>query len=218
MRRKARGFTLLEVMVVVTILLLLGGLVVWYGRSARQAATLATGAYELALKASGLKARALATGRDHLLVVVDTTDPGGCVYDDRLCGKVLVFSDPQPGFSIAGFNPAPPYSNVAYEEASLLPRNSRFDLASTWRPPVPFNSVTAFDPSLRTTCAGGAACFAIRYRANGEVAPEVPSPPLSPARSGFAFVLRPEQVDSRAAERRGIFVSFPAGVVKTSAF
>lgn len=215
MRPVAKGFTLLEMMVVLVILLLLGGLVVWYGRSAKQAATIATGAYELALRIGGIKARAMASGRDHVLVVVDTPDPAGCVNDERRCGRVLVLSNPQPGFTVQSFNPDPPYAGVSFEEAAFLPRNSKFDLGSTWQPPVPFNGIVAWDPSVRTTCAGGLTCFGIRFRADGTVRAELPAPLDRP---GFAFVLAPQDIGSRAAERRGLFVSFPAGIVKTGAF
>jgi prepilin-type N-terminal cleavage/methylation domain-containing protein len=216
MRAIARGFTLLEMMVVVAIMLILGGLVVWYGRSARQAATIATGAYELVLQIGGLKARAMAAGKDHLLVLTDTPDPAACVRDERRCGRVLVLSDPQPGFTIQNFNPEPPYAGVSLEDSGYLPRNSKFELTSTWRAPAPFDAIAPWDAGVRTTCAGGVACFAIRFRANGEIKAELPAP--GPDRRGFAFVIAPHDIPSRAAERRGVFVSFPAGIVKTGSF
>jgi hypothetical protein len=74
------------------------------------------------------------------------------------------------------------------------------------------------DPDLLADCAGSRKCFAIRYRSNGEVVPEVPSPPLASSRAGFAFVMRPWITDAKAAEKRAILVSFPTGIVKTAAF
>jgi hypothetical protein len=97
-----------------------------------------------------------------------------------------------------------------------IPRNARFDLSSTWRPPEPFRSVAAFDPNVLFTCTDGRRCFAIRFLPDGEVRPVIrPNVPLP---AGFAFVLRPIEQPSAAAERRAIFVSFPTGLVKTAAF
>jgi hypothetical protein len=76
--------------------------------------------------------------------------------------------------------------------------------------------VAAFDATVLQTCAGGRRCFGIRFRPDGEVRPVVPADTAIPA--GFAFVIAPAQVGSRAEDRRAIFVSFPAGLVKTAAF
>ena len=217
--RANRGFTLLEVMLVVVIMGVVAALVIWQGRSARQAAGLAGGAYDLALRIGTLKARAMADGREYLLVVTDTANPAGCKEREILCGRVLTFRNPT-AFAVAGFNPDPPFAGVDFFDDGgprYLPRNSQFDLASTWRPPAPFDAVTAFDGTILATCAGGQRCFALRFRPDGEVRPELlGGAPATPP--GFAFVLRPFDAPSGAAERRGIFVSFTAGIVKTAAF
>ncbi len=215
--RAERGFTLIEAMIFVVVTAILATILVWQGRSARQNATLSGGAYELALRISGLKGQAMADGRDWILVVADAVDPNLCKEQQTSCGRVVVLKDPQPGFTIQGLNPDPgSVVNATWVEDDYLPKNSQLDLASTWSPPAPFNAVTAFDPAIRTTCAGGRACFGIRFRATGEVRQEYPAAPLT--RAGFAFVLRPVVSPSAAADRRGIFVSFPAGVVKSAAF
>lgn len=214
--RSDRGFTLLEAMVVLVVTAIVAAIVVWQGRSARQNASLASGAYELTLRIAGLKGQAMADGRDYVLVVFDTTDPNLCVERQEACGHVLILQDPQPGFTIQNYAGAPGALNATWIDEDRLPRNSQFDLASTWRPFAPFNAVQAFDPAIRATCAGGRACFAIRFRATGEVSPEFPAARVT--RAGFAFVLRPVTAPSAAADRRAIFVSFPAGIVKTAAF
>jgi prepilin-type N-terminal cleavage/methylation domain-containing protein len=218
--RANRGFTLLELMIVLVIVSIVGGLVVWQGRSARRNASMAAGAYELALRIGGLKARAMADGREYLLVVTDTDDPGGCKERQNRCGRVLVLRNPDATFAIAGFSPDPPIVGAEYVDdggADYLPQNSRFDLTSTWAAPGPFSAVTAFGSTVLATCAGGRRCFAIRFRPDGEVRPElVPGTPAVPP--GFAFVLRPHESASAAAEKRAVFVSFPTGIVKTAAF
>lgn len=220
--RANRGFTLIELMVVVAIAAVLAGLVVWQGRSAGQAADLAGGAYALALRIGELKGRALADGREYVLIVADTADPDGCQQQRTLCGRIVVLRNPVAGFAITGFDPVPPIAGGEWFDdggEQLLPRNSRFDFgaqANAWRPPAPFAAVPAWDGAIRAVCAGGRACFGLRFRPDGEVLPLFPGAEAD--RAGFAFVLGPIDAPSAAAERRGLFVSFPTGIVKTAAF
>ncbi len=212
--RAKRGFTLLELMVVLAVTAIAAALVVWQGRSARQAATLAGAAYDISLRISGLKARALANGRDYLFIVVDAENAAACEQQQSMCVRVVILKNPDSTFSVSGFDPDASISGAELDDRYDLPKNSLLDLASTWRPPPPFAAVVAWPGG--TTCAGGRACFALRFKQNGQVAAELPSPPASAA--GFAFVLKPSTKPSGAAENRGIFVSFPTGIVKTAAF
>jgi prepilin-type N-terminal cleavage/methylation domain-containing protein len=214
--RAHRGFTLIELMVALVVMMVVAGLVVYQGRSARQAADLAGGSYDVALRLSGLRARAMAEAKDFAIVVVDASDPVGCTQADSVCGRAIVLSDVTSAFTITGFDPDAAITNAAYVEDRRLPKNSQFDLAATWGPPAPFNGVTAWDPSVRATCAGGRACFGLRFRDNGEVTALWPG--AAAALPGFAFVLMPVQTLSNAAQRRAFFVSFPTGLVKTAAF
>ncbi len=222
MRASRRGFTLLELMVVVAIVAVVAALVVWQGRSARRNADLASGAYELALRIGGLKARAMADGREHVLVVADTDTDDGCRQSEIYCGRIVVLRSPDPTFPTvfqSGWNPDAP---TAFGElvddgaAQRVARNARFDLGSPWRPPPPFAGVAAFDGNVLFTCAGGRRCFAIRFLPDGEVRPVIRAGVPIPA--GFAFVLRQIDKASAAADRRAIFISFPTGIVKSAAF
>jgi len=192
--------------------------------SPRQNASLAGGAYELALRIGGLKARAMADGHDYVLVVADAVSPARCKADDSACGRILVLRRPDTTFATlftGTYSVDPPIvaaESVTDGAAQHLPRNSQLDLASTWRAPAPFDAVTAFDPAVLLTCAGGRRCFGIRFRPDGEVRPILAAGTPAPGPGGFAFVLRPFESSSLAADRRAIFVSFPAGIVKTAAF
>jgi len=215
--RARRGFTLLELVVVLTIVSIVSAVVVIVGRSARRNADIAGAAYDLALQIQGLRGRAVSEGRDHLLVVLDAADRNACESVRAQCARFFHLL-PRAGvaFDLTTFDAAAPGAMADYQDDSdVMPRGVRFELAATWRPPAPFNAVTAWDPAIRTLCAGGRTCFALRFTGAGDVRPE-PAP--APIPTGFAFVLEPANRDSQAADRRALFVSFPAGIVKTAAY
>jgi prepilin-type N-terminal cleavage/methylation domain-containing protein len=220
--RARRGFTLIELMVVLAIVAVIASLAVWQGRSARSNVTFAGGAYGLALRIGGIKARAMADGREHVLVVVEAQDAAACRQRQESCGRIVLLRSPAATFAVAGFDPDAPIAGAEYVDdggITRLPAGAELDVASTWRAPPPFDTVTAFDPNVLATCAGGRRCFGIRFRPDGEVRPELPAGTAVPA--GFAFVLRRSDASPTVrtgAERRAIFISFPAGIVKTAAF
>lgn len=216
--RAHRGFTLIELMVVVAILAIVATTVVMQGRSARQNAQIADGAYELALRIQGMRGRALADGRDHLLVVVDAQDRAACEHSRLVCARYFhLVTRRGVAFDLAAFDPATPTAMADYDDdwSDFLPRGVRLDLAPTWVFPAPFNTVIPWDPAIRRICRGGRACFALRFTARGEVRPE-PMPAATPR--GFSFVLEPVNRSTGAAERRAFLVTFPAGIMKTEAY
>jgi prepilin-type N-terminal cleavage/methylation domain-containing protein len=218
--RASRGFTLVELMVVVVIVAVVSALVVMQGRSARHNAQIAGGAYELALRIGGLKARAMSDGREHVLVVADTVDAAACRESEASCGRTVVLRAPDAGFPDAfraGWNPdAPPIGGetevVDDGGSQRIARNAQFDDAdSGWRPPPPFRSVAAFDANIVFTCTGGRRCFALRFLPDGEVRPVIkPNTPIPADREGergrrAARDLR--QLPGRAREDRRVLGS-----------
>ena len=216
--RRPSGFTLIELVITLAIASIIGAIVVFQGLSARQNVNLASGAFDLTLRMSGLRARALSEAKDYVLVVANASNPAACANSSAACGKLIVLRSPQPGFTLNGFTPDPPIdaaTQAEWVDSDRLPVNSQLDLATAWIAPAPFDAVTAWDPAVMSNCAGGRACFGIRFRSSGEVTALWPAAPA--VRSGFAFVLSPV-TSSRAADRRAIFVGFPTGIVKTAAF
>ena len=69
---------------------------------------------------------------------------------------------------------------------------------------------------MKGTC-GGAVCFAIRFRASGDVQGELPAGGNANL-PGFGFVLGNDMDrQTSAAKRRAIVVGFPTGIVKAYA-
>lgn len=219
--RRPRGFTLIEIVIVLSVVAIVAAAGVMAYTSATRNAQLTGAAHELAVRLTGLKARALSEGRDLLLVFADA--PGGdassCGWNNSTaCARYFILGGPAPTWLLSDFDPASPTDDVeAIVEQQLLPKGAHLDFVVT--PPAikpPFNTVVVHDPDLTAVCAGGRACFALRFTARGDVRAEFAAgAPM--AKPGYAFLLASE-LETRAAARRGVLVSFPSGIVRSFAF
>jgi prepilin-type N-terminal cleavage/methylation domain-containing protein len=224
--RRTRGFTLIEVMVVVGIVAVLAGLTVPAFRATRRNATVGAAASRLLMQIEQLQVVALAEQAEHLLVVADV--PGndasrcGSIFSAG-CARVFDLRSPTAAWKLQNFDVDAPGAEVgAVVDEDRLGVSVRFHLpGATATLPKPFDAFAAsfgtFDADLTATCRGSRRCVAFRFRPNGRVQAEPPdaaSPPAS-AKSGHAFVLGSDLSGSgAAAQQRGILVAVPSGIVR----
>jgi prepilin-type N-terminal cleavage/methylation domain-containing protein len=220
--RAHRGFTLIEIVIVLLVasVLATAGMVGY--RASQRNAKLSGAANQLAVRMAGLKYEAISAGTDHLLVFADA--PGGdssdCgVTNSSACARYFVLERPAAGWTLAAFDASAPATGAELVLEELLPRGAHLDVGGA-APPMapPFGAVAVHDADLTATCAGDRKCFAVRYTARGDVRAEPPAGGLAPGEAGYAFVISGDASVQGANEKRGLMVTFPAGILRTFAF
>jgi prepilin-type N-terminal cleavage/methylation domain-containing protein len=230
--RAHRGFTLLEVALVIVIVGVIAAMAVPRMRAARRNASVQSTAFELGLWLEGLKKRAIRDQQDIVAIVVDVPDNDAdpCAKGaDAYCAWTYLVRAPA-GFALNGFDLSQMNAwGATYVHDRQLPRGIRFHLLAAGRASAPpYGSVPVFDPLLRATCQsalGPRRCVAVRFRADGEVEPIWPTGVAGTQRPGLAFAIGseltrddrpdPENRRHRGSDQKGIVISFPAGLVKT---
>jgi prepilin-type N-terminal cleavage/methylation domain-containing protein len=216
---RARGFTLIEMVVVVAIVAILAAGAVVSFRSSTRNASLSSATYDFAVRLAGLRAIAMSEGQDYLLVFADapSSDATGCgLFDEEACSHYFVLANPATAWTLAAFDPASPATNAALVRSETFPRGVHLDLAQTFTAPPPFSGIAVHDTDLRVSCGEAQTCFAFRFSRLGSIDP-VYAGSTTPAKVGYGFVLGTER-SGGGGERRGVAVAFPSGIVKTVAF
>jgi prepilin-type N-terminal cleavage/methylation domain-containing protein len=213
--KRARGFTLVEMALVIGIMLLLAAITVAGTRAFRSNATLAGSVLEMQLLLQGQQPLALAEQRDHVYILVNG-DVAQCslVRQDR-CTRYYLLAAPDPAaWTFAAFDPANPGLNVGEViDKGTLEKVYFYTSATGKKGPDPFARVTAFDPVYTGKC-GGDPCVAYRFKANGEVDGEMQGGG-TPGHGNLIVLSNDLQGETGAAARNAILVGFPNGIVKT---
>jgi prepilin-type N-terminal cleavage/methylation domain-containing protein len=211
--RRTHGFTLLELAVTIAIATTLAALAYSYSRASQRNASLGSVTFDLAGRLSGLKFSAVSEQEDYVLVVVDAAGAACTFTSPGNCGEFFVLKAPQSGFTLSGFDPDNPAANATVVDSGRL-RGIRLHPSPPGSPPAPFSTITFFHSDLTAT-VGGRRRFAIRFARDGSVTGEKAGSASGPW-SGYAFALTTDQYgDNLAADRKGIVVAFPAGIVRT---
>jgi prepilin-type N-terminal cleavage/methylation domain-containing protein len=221
----SRGFTLLELVIVVSIIAILAVVGVVIGRNATKNASVSGAAYELATRLQGLRATAMSEGVDYYAVVLDAAgnDARTCGWLDRThCAQYVLLKNVDPAlFKLSAFAPNSAVSNAEIDDRKDLPRPVRF-MPHTDQTPytrAPFTAVNIFDTAVVQTCgADSRPCFMIRFGRDGDVAamqtPAGSSATPIAGKIGFAFVLS-NDLDQPQGDRKGVLISFPTGIVRS---
>ena len=212
--RRPRGFTLIELVIVIALMAIVTATAVVSLRAARRNAQVGGMSFELVLKLQGLKTKALAEQRDHLAGVhAGDGGPAGC-------------SRPT---AASGSSSSPPRRTTGRSRGSLRPRRTR----TSTRPPAswsrrfvfpkgttlhggaagmagkaPFTNVSTWDAALDGSC-GGFRCVAFRFTRTGEVRGETPDGTVLRKPGHIVALATDLEGQTHGAERRAILVSVP---------
>jgi prepilin-type N-terminal cleavage/methylation domain-containing protein len=220
--RTPRGFTLIELVIVVAVIGLLAAVGAIIARNSTKNANVSGSAYDLATRLMGIRPMALADGVDYYVVVLDAqgNDASTCGWLDRAhCVQyVLLKNVVTASFSLATFDPNAGISNAELVDRRDLPKPIRFmphtsQIAYTR---APFTGVNLFDTTVMQTCANSRACFMLRFDRNGDVYPVQTASGVTTitGETGFAAVLG-NDLPQGQGDQKGVLVSFPAGIVRS---
>jgi prepilin-type N-terminal cleavage/methylation domain-containing protein len=232
MTRKAGGFTLIELMLVVGIIGILAvtGIVTY--RSAFRDANVGRASFDLSARLRGLRSRAIADGNNYVFVLIDAP-----LNNAQNCGKVFgsftncvryfIIRNPLPAWTVAAFDPANPTANTDMSdpvdcalaqplhcggmvEWFFMPMGVRMDNSAAPVPP-PFTSFKQI-PAI----GGGQQRLAVEFGSDGTVFHIDPAP----GRSGVYFAVGSDMTVGAGGSnyRKGFAISFPSGIVRTFAF
>jgi prepilin-type N-terminal cleavage/methylation domain-containing protein len=219
---KRRGFTLIELVIVLALVAIVAVSAIVTMRAATRNANVGAVAWNLALRLQGQRALALANQRDRVILVADAAgnDASSCGALGGSCSFVYVL-EPDPAWTLADFDPGDLEDADGIVDVERLPRGVRFHLPAAGaaaprpfgNPATPASGVRVFDADLTGSC-GGRSCFAIRFARSGDVAAERATASTDTKR-GFAFALGSDLTDtSAAAGTKGVVLAFPSGIVK----